>query len=64
MQALLQRLKFAAQEAERAGEVMVAAVSSGQLSPDAWTEQYIKARAAFHARDLKYQAAQLSIPQA
>lgn len=33
------------------------------MSVEAWAEQYMRARTAYHMRDLKHHAAQQSIPQ-
>ncbi|KAL6770820.1 VPS37 [Auxenochlorella protothecoides x Auxenochlorella symbiontica] len=60
---LLERLAASAKEAEAASDALVAGVSGGHMSVEAWSEQYMRARTAYHMRDLKHHAAQQSIPQ-
>ncbi|KAL6769905.1 VPS37 [Auxenochlorella protothecoides x Auxenochlorella symbiontica] len=60
---LLERLAASAKEAEAASDALVAGVSGGHMSVEAWAEQYMRARTAYHMRDLKHHAAQQSIPQ-
>jgi exonuclease VII small subunit len=50
-------------EAEEAGERLLQQLQAGELGVEAFMEQYIKAQAQYHRRDLKLQAAQQTLPQ-
>jgi ESCRT-I complex subunit VPS37 len=57
------RLQEGVKEAEEAGERLLQQLQAGELGVEAFMEQYIKAQAQYHRRDLKLQAAQQTLPQ-
>ena len=64
MQKLIDRLRVAAEEADTAAASLEAKFRSGAMSLDEFLEEYTALRTKYHSRDMKYQAALQTIPNA
>lgn len=62
LQVLVERLQAAAAQAESESDALYKRFQEGQLGVEAFVEQYTAARAVYHQRDLKAQAAVHTIP--
>lgn len=59
---LIERLGAAAAAADEESALLAQQLEAGEIGLEAFAEQYVRARALFHQRDLKHQAAQATIP--
>lgn len=61
---LLERLERAAADAEAASDALLAQPPAVNEPLEAWIDRYLRARTAFHLRDIKLKVARQTIPQA
>ena len=61
---LLERLERAAADAEAASDALLAQPPAASEPLEAWIDRYLRARTAFHLRDIKLKVARQTIPQA
>ena len=59
---VMARLAAAAVAADEQSGMVTAKLEAGELGVEGWVERYVLARALFHRRDLKHQAALQTIP--
>jgi Modifier of rudimentary (Mod(r)) protein len=64
LQKLIDRLRVAAEEADMAAATLESNFRSGALPLDRFIDEYTALRTKYHARDMKYQAALQTIPNA
>jgi len=64
MQKLIDRLRVAAEEADAAAASLEGDFKSGALPLDRFIEEYTALRIKYHSREMKYQAALQTIPNA
>jgi hypothetical protein len=64
LQKLIERLRVAAEEADTAAASLEANFRSGALPLDKFIEEYTELRTKYHSREMKYQAALHTIPNA
>ena len=61
---LLERLERAAADAEAASDALLAQPPAASEPLEVWIDRYLRARTAFHLRDIKLKVARQTIPQA
>jgi hypothetical protein len=64
LQKLIDRLRVAAEDADTAAATLESDFRSGGLPFDKFVEEYTALRTKYHSRDMKYQAALQTIPNA
>lgn len=58
----MQKLQSAAQQADEQSDKLYKQLQAGEVPLEAFVQRYVEARAVFHQRDLKAQAALHTIP--